>query len=158
METLEEEGPPLGTVGSAGRGAVNDACAKPPGDTLRAAPADPPVRAHTLILTGELNHRSAYALEAEIERLCGEDVKRITLDLRQLVRIDSIGVAVIAFRCRLSRRQGLASTLIAGPQQIHRAFERAGVVEMLPFEEDDIAARRRRASPPGQRLREGCEQ
>ena len=38
---------------------------------------------HTLVLTGELNHRSAHVLETEIERACDEGVTGITLDLRQ---------------------------------------------------------------------------
>src|SRR5271155_3899543 len=61
---------------------------------------------HTLILTGELDGGSARALETEIERLCEEGVTGITLDLRGLKYIDSIGVAVIAFRCGLCRRRG----------------------------------------------------
>src|SRR5665213_1368970 len=47
---------------------------------------------HTLILTGELTHRSAHLLEAEIERLCEQGVTDITLDLRQLTSLDSIVV------------------------------------------------------------------
>jgi anti-anti-sigma factor len=158
IETLEDEGPPLGVVGPAGRGAVEDTRAKPAVEKLRRGRSKPAARAHTLILTGELNHHSAHALEREIERLCGEGVTRITLDLRQLGRIDSIGVAVIAFRCKLCLRQGFGFALIPGPPPIHRAFEQAGVAEMLPFQDDDIAARRLRAATPSARLRDECEQ
>jgi anti-anti-sigma factor len=101
---------------------------------------------HTLVLTGGLTHRSAQALEAEIERLCDEGVTAITLDLRQLGHIDSIGVAVVAFRCGLCLRRGLGFTLIPGSQPIQRAFEQAGVSELLPFQVDEVAARRLR--PP----------
>ena len=103
---------------------------------------------HTLILTGELTYRSAHLLELEIEGLCGKGVTDITLDLRQLTHIDPIGVAVISFRCGLCRRQGYGFTLIPGPRFIHRAFERAGVIDLLPFQGDEIAARRLRASRP----------
>ena len=41
-----------------------------------------------------------------------EGVTAITLDLRQLTHIDPIGVAVIAFRCRLCKRQGHGFVLI----------------------------------------------
>jgi anti-anti-sigma factor len=102
---------------------------------------------HTLILTGELTHHSARTLEIEIERLCDEGVNGITLDMRQLTHIDSIGVAVISFRSGLCRRQGRAFTLIAGPRPIQRAFERAGVTDLLPFQDDEVAARRLRAVP-----------
>lgn len=97
------------------------------------------VRTHTLVLTGRLDHRSAHALEAEIERLCKEGVTGITLDLRELTYIDSIGVAVIAFRCRLCKRRGYDVALIPGSRFIRRAFERAGVKDLLPFQQDDVA-------------------
>ena len=97
---------------------------------------------HTLIPTGELTHRSAHTLEVEIERLFEEGVTSITLDLRQLTHIDPIGVAVIAFRCRLCKRQGRGILLIAGPKCVQRAFEEAGVIDRLPFQEDVLAARR----------------
>jgi anti-anti-sigma factor len=158
IETLEDEGSPLGAVGPGGRGTVKDVGLGPRVEKLRRARSKPAARAHTLVLTGELNHRSAHSLETEIERLCGEGVTRITIDLRQLGRIDSIGVAVIAFRCKLCLRQGFGFTLIPGPPPIHHAFEQAGVAELLPFQDDDIAARRLRAATPSQRLREGCEQ
>jgi anti-anti-sigma factor len=98
------------------------------------------VRTHTLVLTGELDHRSAHALEAEIERLCEEGVTGITLDLRDLTYIDPIGVAVIAFRCGLCKRRGYDFALIPGSPYIHRAFEQAGVAELLPFHEEEEEA------------------
>lgn len=109
-----------------------------PGLTLKSVSA----RTHTLVLTGELTRRSANALELEIERLCDEGVAGITLDLRQLTQIDEIGVAVIAFRCGLCERHGFGFALIPGSRFIQRAFEQAGVSEALPFQEDEIAARR----------------
>ena len=112
---------------------------------------------HTLILTGELTHRSAQALEVEIERLCEEGVTDITLDLRDLERIDPVGVAVIAFRCGLCEKRGYGFRLIRGSRGVQRAFEQAGVIEMLPFQvDDDIAAARLGAI--GQRSLDACEQ
>jgi anti-anti-sigma factor len=116
------------------------------------------VRMHTLVLTGELDHRSAHALEAEIERLCEEGVTGITLDLRELTSIDSIGVAVIAFRCGLCKRRGYDFALIAGPASVHRVFEQAGVAELLPFQEEEVASPRPPALVLGHRSRDGCEQ
>jgi anti-anti-sigma factor len=116
------------------------------------------LRAHTLILTGELTHRSAHALEVEIERLCEEGVTSITLDLRQLTAIDSIGAAVIAFRCGLCQRQGYGFALIPGSRSIQRAFEQAGMISLLPFQNDEVTARRLRIAAPVQRSRDGCEQ
>lgn len=115
-------------------------------------------RTHTLILTGELNHRSAHALEAEIERLCEEGVTGITLDLRGLTYIDSIGLAVIAFRCGLLQRRGYDFALIPGPRFIHRAFEREGIADLLPFQKDDVAAPGVPALLLGHRSVDGCDQ
>jgi anti-sigma B factor antagonist len=88
---------------------------------------------HTLVLLGALDSVSACTLEAAIERLCESGARGITLDLRKLNRIDSTGVAVIAFRSKLCKRRGHDFTLIPGPRRIQRAFELAGVVDSLPF-------------------------
>jgi anti-anti-sigma factor len=116
------------------------------------------VRTHTLILTGELDGVSALALEAEIERLCEEGVTGITLDLRELESIDSIGVAVIAFRCGLCRRRGYDFALIPGSRLVQSAFEQAGVAELLPFQQGDVEAPRLPALVLGHRSRDACEQ
>jgi anti-anti-sigma factor len=85
------------------------------------------------VLDGELNHRTAHALEVEIERLHDEGVTDITLDLSRLSSIDRVGVAVIAFRCQLSTRRGFGFQLIAGSERVQREFRAAGVAETLPF-------------------------
>jgi anti-anti-sigma factor len=114
---------------------------------------------HTLILTGALDHHSAHELEAEIERLCEEGVTSITLDLRELTYIDSIGVAVISFRCGLCKRRGYEFAVIPGSRLIHRAFEQSGVTNLLPFEEDGSGAPARLpALALRERTRDGCEQ
>jgi anti-anti-sigma factor len=135
------------------RGKPPQTSANAPGSGLRSVD----LRSHTLILTGELTHRSAHALEVEIERLCDEGVSSITLDLRQLRDIDSIGAAVISFRCGLCQRQGYGFALIPGSRPIQRAFERAGMINLLPFQDDEVAARRLRVATPAQRSRDDCE-
>jgi anti-anti-sigma factor len=105
---------------------------------LALAPVSP--WTHTLVLSGELNHRSAHVLEAEIDRVCEEGVTAIIVDLRGLTDIDSTGVAVIAFRSGLCRRRGYDFTLIPGSPAIHSAFEQAGMVDLLPFEADELTA------------------
>ena len=105
---------------------------------LALAPVSP--WTHTLVLSGELNHRSAHVLEAEIDRVCEEGVTGIIVDLRGLTEIDSTGVAVIAFRSGLCRRRGYDFTLIPGSAAIHSAFEQAGMLDLLPFAADEVAA------------------
>jgi anti-anti-sigma factor len=97
-----------------------------------------PERTHTLVVTGELHHRSAHALEAEIERLCEEGVTAITLDLRELSYIDSIGIAVIAFRSGLCKRRGHDFAVIPGSPVIRRALVQAGVEELGSFERGGV--------------------
>jgi anti-anti-sigma factor len=97
------------------------------------APSRVAGRMHTLVLTGSLDRRSAHQLETEIERLCAEGVTGITLDLRELAHIEAIGVAVVAFRCRLCRRRGYDFALIRGPRAVQLVFEQAGLSELLPF-------------------------
>ncbi len=139
-------------------GAAFDASAQPEpvGKKPRAALRSAGMWTHTLVLTGELTRRSAHALETEIEDLCEKGVTGITLDLRQLTYIDSVGVSVIAFRCGLCQRQGYAFSLIPGARFIQRAFEQAGIVEELPFKPDEIASRRRSAWVGSQRSCEGA--
>jgi anti-anti-sigma factor len=93
-------------------------------------------RMHTLILTGSLDRGSVRQLETEIERLCDDGVTGITLDLRELTYIDAIGVAVVAFRCGLCLRRGYDFALIRGPRIVQRAFEHAGLSELLPFADE----------------------
>jgi len=125
-----------------------------PAPVLRSVSA----RTHTLVLTGELDYRSAHALESEIERLCEEGVTGITLDLRELASIDSIGVAVITFRSGLCKRRGHDFAVIPGPPPVHRAFEQAGVSHLLSFRQQDAAATRAPVLALGHRSRDGCEQ
>lgn len=116
---------------------------------------------HTLVLTGTLTHRTAHALEIEIERLYEEGVTAIVLDLRELAGIDPVGVAVIAFRCGLCERRGYGFELLAGSKRVQRAFAEAGVADLLPFVEEE-----QEAAPPAvtidalldrPRPLEGCE-
>jgi anti-anti-sigma factor len=117
----------------------------------------PGARTHTLVLTGALDGRSAHALEAAIEHLCEEGVVGVTLDLRELIHIDSIGVAVIMFRCGLCKRRGYDFALIPGSGQIQSAFEQAGVADLLPFCEEQVAASRLPAMALAHRSRDSCE-
>jgi anti-anti-sigma factor len=96
---------------------------------------------HTLVLTGELHHRSAHILEEQIERICADGVTDITLDLRELTYIDSIGIAVIAFRWGLCRRRGYTLTVIPGSPFVQRALEQAGVTDLLTPDGDATLTR-----------------
>jgi anti-anti-sigma factor len=132
--------------------------AQPVSSEVSFAPASASLRTHTLILTGDLDGGSAHALEAEIERLCDEGVTGITLDLRELTYIDLTGVAVIAFRCGLCQKRGYDFALIPGSRFIHRVFERAGVTDLLPFQQADVVAPRVPTLVLSHRSRGGCDE
>jgi anti-anti-sigma factor len=152
------EGGAVGSVANRMHTALNQATRTQPASSKpRLALASVSVWTHTLILTGELDHRSAHVLEAEIERICEEGVTGITLDLRELTYIDSIGVTVIAFRCDLCKRRGYDIAVLPGSRFIHHALEQAGVTDLLPFQGDGVAAPRPPALVLGHRSRDCCD-
>jgi anti-anti-sigma factor len=132
------EGDALSSVANQTRTAYDDDRRPQPERELREAGSPPrPLarRMHTLVLEGSLDRGSVRQLEAELEQLCEEGVTGITLDLRGLTHIDAIGVSVVAFRCGLYLRHGYDFALIRGPRAVQRAFEAAGLSELLPFED-----------------------
>ena len=157
VSTRDEDDDALGSVATQTRTAFNKNTRIQPSEATF-GPTAVSLRTHTLILTGALDGGSAHALEAEIERLCAEGVTGITLDLRELTYIDLTGVAVIAFRCGLCQKRGYDFALIPGSRFIHRVFERAGVTDLLPFQQDDVAAPRVPALALSHRSRGGCDE
>ena len=103
---------------------------------------------HTLVLTGDLNHRTAHVLESEIEQLCEEGVTGIRLDLRGLASVDAIGASVVAFRSNLCKRRGYEFSLIRGQRSVQRVLEQAGVTEVLDFDEHELLAAARLPAAP----------
>ncbi len=91
------------------------------------------MKGHTLVLAGELDRVSAPVLETEIERLCEQGVVALTLDLRTLSEIDSVGVAVIVHRCGWCARRGCRMSLVADAGPVQRAFARLGASARVEF-------------------------
>ncbi len=91
------------------------------------------MKGHTLVLAGELDRVSAPVLEAEIERLCEAGVMALTIDLRALSEIDSVGVAVIVHRCGWCARRGCRMRLLADAGPLQQAFAKAGVGTRIEF-------------------------
>jgi anti-anti-sigma factor len=93
--------------------------------------ASTPAWRHKLVLTGRLNHRTAVELEDEIECLCEEGVTILTLDLRQLDSIDSLGARAIGLYGMVCKRRGRDFTVIAGSPVVHRTLAEAGAESLL---------------------------
>lgn len=96
-----------------------------------------PVWRHRLILTGELDYRSASELEEEIDCLCQEGVTILTLDLRQLDAIDPTGATVIAFCGAVCRRRGHDFAVIPGSRVIHHRLTEAGATDLLTLDRNE---------------------
>jgi anti-anti-sigma factor len=110
-----------------GRTSLSESAHARPQLTLASAP----VWRHKLILTGELDHRSAPELEEELECLCEEGVTTLTLDLRQLDAIDSTGVTAIARRGAVCKMRGHDFAVIPGSRVVRRALAEAGAADLL---------------------------
>jgi anti-anti-sigma factor len=104
--------------------------------------ASAPVWRHKLVLTGRLNHRTAVELEDEIECLCEEGVAILTLDLRQLEAIDSVGAKTIALHGVACKRRGRDFAVVPGSPVIHRVLAEAGVESLLAGDPGETGALR----------------
>jgi anti-anti-sigma factor len=100
-------------------------------DRPHLALASSPVWRHKLILTGRLDHRTVVELEDEIECLCEEGVTILTLDLRQLDAIDSVGAKTIALHGVACKRRGRDFAVVPGSPIVHRALAEAGAESLL---------------------------
>jgi len=88
---------------------------------------------HTLSLSGELDIASVPLLEAAVERTLAEPTKSLTLDLSELMFIDSTGLAAIVLASKRCEGHGHDFSLIRGPAAVQRLFELTGLVDALPF-------------------------
>ncbi|HXA53553.1 MAG TPA: STAS domain-containing protein [Solirubrobacteraceae bacterium] len=93
--------------------------------------ASVPIWRHKLILTGSLDHRTVVELEDEIECLCEEGVTTITLDLRQLDAVDSVGAKAIACRGAACVRRGRDFAVVPGSPVVRRVLAEAGAESLL---------------------------
>jgi anti-sigma B factor antagonist len=89
----------------------------------------------TLKLTGELDADSVSVLERAAERHSLAELQTVTLDLRDLMFIDSTGLAALVLMVRLCERAECAVEIIPGPRAVQRLFEITGLIDVLPFRE-----------------------
>ncbi len=114
--------------------------------TVHAGPrltlASAPVWRHKLILTGKLDHHTAVELEDEIECLCEEGVTSLTLDLRQLDAIDSVGARAIASHGATCKRRGRDFAVVPGSPVVHRALAEVSAESLLAVEPGETGVHR----------------
>jgi len=90
---------------------------------------------HLIRLAGELDLTSADDVEQELRRVELTDAHVITVDLRELTFIDSMGVRLL-FHAGMRSAQGTNRlVLVKGRQEVQRVFELCDLVRRLPFVE-----------------------
>ncbi|HEV7882610.1 MAG TPA: STAS domain-containing protein [Solirubrobacteraceae bacterium] len=91
---------------------------------------------HLIRLAGELDLTSADDVEQELRRVELTDAHVISVDLRQLTFIDSMGVRVL-FHAGMRSAQGTNRlVLVRGRQEVQRVFELCDLLRRLPFVDD----------------------
>ncbi len=88
---------------------------------------------HHLRISGELDMASAAELVGVIEQLRADGTTAITLDLTNVVFMDSTGLRAVLSGQRLCEESGYEFRLIPGPPAVQRLFEVTGLIDTLPF-------------------------
>jgi anti-anti-sigma factor len=88
---------------------------------------------HVITLAGELCLASATDLEDELKVVELTPVRTITVDLRELMFIDSTGIRVLVSAQRRSWQDGDRLVVVRGAEGIQRIFELCGLANRLAF-------------------------
>ena len=118
----ERGAPPGRARGSTGRTAARPVPIRPGAD-----------RTHRLALEGRLAHENASTLEAALDELCDAGIGELVLDMGALHGVDVTGMRVLAMRCELCKRRGIAVRVERLGGAAERAFVEAGLLSRLPL-------------------------
>jgi anti-sigma B factor antagonist len=90
-------------------------------------------------LLGELDLAEVETLQTELDRLCGNGLSALTVDLSGLEFVDSTGLhALMRLRGRCEQQQ-LGLTLVPGPPAVQRLFRITGTDVHFTFVETEPA-------------------
>lgn len=95
---------------------------------------------YELRLSGELDLGASPALERRIRPLFEDGASAVTLDLSDLIFIDSTGLAAVVLASALCGKHECRFELIPGPRPVQRLFEIAGLLNVLPFRDGAASA------------------
>jgi anti-anti-sigma factor len=95
----------------------------------------------TLLLSGALSLDSVETLESAIRELDPQTTSAVTLDLRELVFIDSSGLWGVTTVRKWCTQAMIEFSIIPGPESVQNVFELTGLIDLLPFEPDRPADR-----------------
>jgi anti-anti-sigma factor len=88
---------------------------------------------HTLRLSGELDMATQPLLANAIDGMEIESANLVTLDLRRLSFMDSVGMRAILVLQESCRDAAIELRIIPGPSAVQRVFEATGLLSRLPF-------------------------
>ena len=86
---------------------------------------------------GELDMATVGAVDAELQRLRGNGVGSIVLDLGGLTFMDSSGLHLLVRWTREASQDGFNFELEPGPPLVQRIFDLAAVNDTLPWRRND---------------------
>jgi anti-anti-sigma factor len=90
--------------------------------------------AATLTLRGELDLASARQLEESLAAIDEREPARITIDLGELVFIDSSGLRALLLADARANDRGDELVLLPGQEPVQRVLEMTGALDVLRFE------------------------
>ena len=102
------------------------------------AVSDEEVRPHVVRVTlqGELDLASAYAFDRRLLAIEQERPSLIVIDLRELVMLDSAGLARLVSAQRRARRGGWKLVLVRGGRAIQRVLQTTQLAEHFDIARD----------------------
>jgi anti-sigma B factor antagonist len=102
----------------------------------------------TLRLRGELDLASADVLETELGDALGDGGSRVVVDLRELIFIDSTGIAILVAAIRRDEGDGKLRFVPSRAQAVTRVLRLTGVEERMPLLDGDSSNSENGASEP----------
>ena len=84
-------------------------------------------------LVGELDLAEVGPLQGELDRVCSNGLKELTLDLSELVFLDSTGLHLLMKLRGRCVGQDMSLTLVPGPPSVQRLFEITGTDTQFTF-------------------------
>jgi anti-sigma B factor antagonist len=88
---------------------------------------------HTLVLSGDLDSRSAGEFESLVRGVCTEGAQEILIDITRLSFLDSSGLGAILRSQKICGEHRVGFMLTPGNRNVQRVFEITGMVDELPF-------------------------
>lgn len=102
-----------------------------------------------LALAGELDMSTAPELNAELDRLAGDGVRHLLLDLRELTFCDSTGIAAFVRGDNRAAADGGWLRVTGATGRVARVLQVTGLAEVLRYDGDETG--QLPADPPAPR-------